>query len=105
MQQAPRLVHSIHSEGPHAGHAGSRHHLHIVALDLPETDSHVKSLAGHIGHMTNHQSIFVTKEGQQGLQPWTIANRAHDGGPAMPEAIEFKPTSSGLGQTAAPVAL
>lgn len=88
----PNLIHSIHTEGPYAGHSTPteiNRHLHVLAYDTPEVDSHVKQLAAHVGQLTNHPTVFVSKDGQTGMQAWTIPNKAHNGGPAAPEAMAF----------------
>lgn len=90
----PHLIHSIHIEGPHAGHKGSKRHLHVLALDTPESDSHVKQLAVHIGELVNRRYVFVHKEGSSGIQTWRLNNKAYDGGAARPEAIEFQHATS-----------
>lgn len=87
-QKIPRLLHSQHVEGPHIGETGTHRHLHVVALDTPETDSHIKQLAVYVGGMGNHRYVYVTKQGQQGIQAWRLMNRQHDGGAAHPQAIE-----------------
>jgi hypothetical protein len=86
----PQLIHSMHAEGPHAGHQGTHRHLHILAYDTPETDSHVKQVATHVGQLVNHQTILVSKEGAQGAQAWHVPNQHYDGGSAHPEAIGFQ---------------
>ena len=83
------LVHTIHSEGPHAGQHGSYRHLHVLAIDQPETDSHVKQLGAHIGDLVGHPTIFISKEGAQGLHGWQIANRTTPNQPAHPSAVQF----------------
>lgn len=75
----PRLIHSIHSEGPFETHP--YRHLKILAVDTPETDLHVKQLAAQVGEQANHPSVFMHKDSQQGVHPWTIPNRSFDGGP------------------------
>jgi hypothetical protein len=92
-QNIPRLVHSVHSEGPYAGHVRPteiNRHLHIVAYDTPEVDSHVKQLASYVGEAANHPSIYVTKHGDQGIQDWSMTNPNHQPNtPAHPAVIAF----------------
>lgn len=88
-----RNLHSMHLEGPHAGHLdphSTYRHLHVVAIDSPETDSHVKQLGQHVARMANHPSVFILKNGDGKPQPWTLQNRAYSPGPAHPDAIAFQ---------------
>lgn len=88
-----RNLHSIHVEGPHAGHRDPHstfRHLHVVATDSPETDSHIKQLGVHVAQLANHPTVFVLKHSGEKLDPWTLQNRAHTPGPAHPEAVAFQ---------------
>jgi|SRR5208282_2529593 len=77
----PRYFEDIWIEGPHRHAQDERHHIVAVALDDPETDSHVKQLAAHIGEIANHPFIPVTKQGEKGTQSWSVPNRKY-----IPEA-------------------
>jgi hypothetical protein len=90
-----RLIHSMHTEGPHQGHKGAHRHLHILALDTPETDSTIKQLAVFVGQLVNHRTVLVSKEGSQGADVWHVANKWYNHGPADINVIDTMPVASG----------
>ena len=74
------MLHDVHSEGPHPTHP--YRHLKVLAVDSPETDSHIKNVAVELAQMSGHPTIFGHKSGQQGTQPWTLMNQAYTGLPS-----------------------
>lgn len=93
----------MHSEGPHLGETGHHRHLHVVALDTPETDSYIKQMSVMLGEWCNHHMIHVTKDGNQGIQPWQMVNHKYNGGPAHPDIIDTPTLSPSGGLPQAPV--
>jgi hypothetical protein len=99
----PRLLHDVHTEGPHPSHP--YRHMKILAVDSPEADSHIKSTAVDLARMSGHPSIFMYKNNAQGTMPWNLTNRAYDGLPAdpslhaglAPDAASVAPQSDALG--------
>jgi hypothetical protein len=77
-----RLVHDVHTEGPHEGHP--YRHVKVLAVDSPEVDSHVKNAAATIAELSAHPSVFVHKQGVRGHEPWTVSNLNYTGQPADP---------------------
>lgn len=75
-----RMVHDVHTEGPHEGYPYRQ--LKILAVDHPQVDAHVKSTASNIGSLSGHQAITIHKQGPNGIEPWSISNRLYNGGPA-----------------------
>lgn len=77
----------MHTEGPHNGHSGTHHHVHILALDTPETDSHVKQIVTQLANWINKRPMFVSKEGDGGLQVWQLGGNSFGRWPAHPNII------------------
>lgn len=74
-----------HTSGPHRGNyrnnpAADFYHFETAAPDIPESDSHVKQLAHHIGDIANHPYVHVEKTGSKGVEPWVVTNMNHDPG-------------------------
>lgn len=84
-----RMIHSLHAEGPYDHGTHGARHLHLVAHDTPEVDSHVKQLATELAHVANHPHVTVIKESQQGIQPWIMPNKRHD--PRVPSQYALAP--------------
>jgi hypothetical protein len=69
-------------------------HLVTFAEDSPETDSHLKQTAVHIGQLANQQAVTVTKESGAGPALWIINNpqwREDEG--AHPSALQYVPAA------------
>lgn len=69
-QKVPRLIHSIHVEGPHGNRPYK--HLKVLGIDSPEMDSHVKMLGDQVCQMSGHDHVNAHKHGQSGIQPWVL---------------------------------
>jgi hypothetical protein len=90
-QSLRRMVHSVHVEGPYSHGTHGARHLHLVAQDTPEVDSHVKAMATELGRDVNHPHITVIKEGEQGIQPWTMQNKWFSGAPTSLTVLHLPP--------------
>ena len=70
--------------------------LVTFANDTPEMDSHIKQLAMEVARGANQWGVFVTKEGKQGGQSWTIDNPDyHPGAPSEIGSLVAQRNSAG----------
>lgn len=64
-------------------------HLVTFAEDTPETDSHLKQAAQHIGQLANQEAVSVEKHGKDGPMLWIVDNpQWQEGQGAHPSAIQ-----------------